>query len=226
MALNYRSGREKASATAQAITAAGGRAITIQGDVGDPAAATAMVERAVAELGGLHILVNNAGITRDGLFPNLDMDSWTEVMKVNFGGTFHCMRASVDYFMSNREGSIVNVSSVMAERGWVGNSLYAASKAAINALTRTAAVELARFQIRVNAVLPGFVPTEMVKELLSGDGERGVLRQIPMRVFARPEDVASVVVFLAGPDSRHMTGSLVTVDGGASSLLGIGSPLR
>jgi 3-oxoacyl-[acyl-carrier protein] reductase len=150
---------------------------------------------------------------------------WLDVMKVNFGGVFNCTKAAMSHFMARGEGVIVNVSSVMGERGWVGESNYAASKGAINAFTRCAARELARFGVRVNAVLPGFSPTELVGGLLEKDGGRGILRQLPMRAFAKPEEVAQVVTFLAGPDSSYMTGSLVTVDGGASSTLGLGASM-
>jgi 3-oxoacyl-[acyl-carrier protein] reductase len=152
-------------------------------------------------------------------------DEWLDVMRVNFGGVFNCTKASMAHLMSQRDGVIVNVSSVMGERGWTGESNYAASKAAINAFTRCSAVELARFGVRVNAVLPGFAPTQLVEGLLDRDGGRGVRRQIPMRAFARLEEVASVAAFLAGPDAAYVTGSLMTVDGGAASVLGVGAPL-
>jgi 3-oxoacyl-[acyl-carrier protein] reductase len=119
----------------------------------------------------------------------------------------------------------VNVSSVMGERGWTGESNYAASKGAINAFTRCAALELARFGIRVNAVLPGFAPTEMVSGIVAKDGGKPILRQIPLRTFPELEQVAATVVFLAGPGASYMTGSLLVVDGGASTTVGIGAPL-
>jgi 3-oxoacyl-[acyl-carrier protein] reductase len=127
--------------------------------------------------------------------------------------------------MGQREGVIVNISSVMGQRGWIGESNYSASKGAINSFTRCAAVEFARFGIRVNAVLPGFAPTELVAGLTDKDGGKGIKKQIPMRQFATVDEVAKVVTFLAGPDSSYMTGSLVTVDGGASTILGVGAPL-
>jgi 3-oxoacyl-[acyl-carrier protein] reductase len=146
-------------------------------------------------------------------------------MRVNFGGTFNCTKAALTVFMREREGVIVNVSSVMGERGWTGESNYAASKGAVNAFTRCCAVELARFGIRVNAVLPGFAPTEMVAGLMAKDGGKGITKQIPLKEFATVQEVAGVVVFLATPDAGHMTGSLVTVDGGVSTQVGVGKPL-
>jgi 3-oxoacyl-[acyl-carrier protein] reductase len=179
----------------------------------------------VEALGGLHIVVNNAGIAKDSLIYNMDPGEWLDVMKVNFGGTFNCTKAALQTFMGQREGVIVNISSVMGERGWTGESNYAASKGAINAVTRCCAVELARFGIRANAVLPGFAPTEMVSGLLEKDGGKGIIKQIPLKTFATVEEVASTAVFLAGPDSSHMTGALLTVDGGVSAQVGIGKPL-
>jgi 3-oxoacyl-[acyl-carrier protein] reductase len=152
-------------------------------------------------------------------------DDWLDVMRVNFGGTFNCTKAAMGHLMAQRDGAIVNVSSVMGERGWTGESNYAASKGAINAFTRCCAMELARFGVRVNAVLPGFAPTELVEGLLERDGGNGVKRQIPMRAFARVEDVARVAAFLAGPDAAYVTGSLMTVDGGAAAVLGVGAVL-
>jgi 3-oxoacyl-[acyl-carrier protein] reductase len=146
-------------------------------------------------------------------------------MRVNFGGVFNCTKAVLSHFMSTRDGVIVNVSSVMGERGWVGESNYAASKGAVNAFTRCCAMELARFGVRVNAVLPGFAPTELVAGLTQKEGGKGILRQIPMRSFAKVEEVAQVVSFLAGPDSSYMTGAFIAVDGGASTALGLGASL-
>ena len=223
--VNYRSGKQQAEEVAEAIAAAGGRSVLVPGDVSDYEQAQGMVKQTVEELGGLHILVNNAGIAKDVLIFNMEPSDWLDVMKVNFGGVFNCTKAAMEHFMAQGQGVIVNVSSVMGERGWVGESNYAASKGAINAFTRCAARELARFGVRVNAVLPGFAPTELVGGLLEKDGGRGILRQLPMRAFAKPEEVAQVVAFLAGPDASYMTGSLVTVDGGASSTLGLGAPM-
>lgn len=223
--VNFRSGKQQAQEVVDAIKASGGTALPVPGDVSDYEQAQGMVRQTVEELGGLHILVNNAGIAKDGLIFNMEPADWLDVMKVNFGGVFNCTKAAMAHFMAQGEGVIVNVSSVMGERGWVGESNYAASKGAINAFTRCAARELARFGVRVNAVLPGFAPTELVGGLLEKDGGRGILRQLPMRAFAKPEEVAQVVTFLAGSDSSYMTGSLVTVDGGASSTLGLGASM-
>jgi 3-oxoacyl-[acyl-carrier protein] reductase len=225
VAVNYRSGEAEAAEVVQQIRDRGGSAFAVRGDVADFAEAESLVQQTISQLGGLHILVNNAGIARDKLIFNMEPGDWLDVMRVNFGGVFNCTKAAVSHFAGQRDGVVVNVSSVMGERGWIGESNYSASKGAVNAFTRCAAVELARFGIRVNAVLPGFAPTELVAGLTEKDGGKGIKKQIPMRSFAEVEQVASVVVFLAGPDSSYMTGSLVTVDGGASTILGVGAPL-
>ncbi len=225
VAVNYRSSEAQADEVVGEITAAGGKAAAIGGDVSDFAQAEDVIAQTVEKLGGLHIVVNNAGIAKDALIYNMDPGEWLEVMKVNFGGTFNCTKAALQPFMSQREGVIVNISSVMGERGWTGESNYAASKGAINAFTRCCAVELARFGIRANAVLPGFAPTEMVSGLMEKDGGKGIIKQIPLKTFATVDEVANTAVFLAGPDSSHMTGALLTVDGGVSAQVGIGKPL-
>ncbi|OLF15011.1 SDR family NAD(P)-dependent oxidoreductase [Actinophytocola xanthii] len=220
--VNYRENADAAVSVVKDIANAGGTAVAIGADVADPDQAGELVERTVAELGGLHILVNNAGISRDGLIFDMDAAAWLDVMKVNFGGVFNCTRAAMPHLMSQRDGVIVNVSSVMGERGWIGQSNYAASKGAINAFTYCSAVELARFGVRVNAVLPGFSPTDLLGGLLGKDGGKGIKRQIPMRDFADVAQIAEVIAFLAGPGSAYMTGELVRADGGFGAQLGIG----
>jgi len=225
VAVNYRSGADAANEVVAAIEAGGGRAIAIQGDVSEFADAERVVKETIDGLGGLHILVNNAGIAKDKLVYHMEPEDWLDVMKVNFGGVFNCTKASIGHFMGERTGSIINISSVMGQRGWLGESNYAASKGAVNAFTRCAAMELARFGVRVNAVLPGFVPTELVEGLTAKDGGKGILKQLPMRKFGDLQDVSGIVTFLATEDAKYMTGALFTVDGGASAMLGTGAPL-
>jgi 3-oxoacyl-[acyl-carrier protein] reductase len=225
VAVNYRSGRAEALELVQQIAAGGGKALPVEGDVADYERAKDVVQQTIDGLGGLDILVNNAGIAKNALIFNMEPSDWVDVMRVNFGGVFNCTKAAMGHFMARGSGVIVNVSSVMGERGWIGESNYAASKGAVNAFTRCCAMELARFGVRVNAVLPGFAPTGLVAELMEKDGGKGIRRQIPMRSFATLDQVAQAVVFLAGPGSSYMTGSLMPVDGGASTALGLGAPL-
>ncbi len=225
VAVNYRSGKQQADEVVASITQAGGRAVAVAGDVAEYEQAEQIIAQTVEGLGGLHILINNAGISKDALIYSMDATWWLDVMRVNFGGVFNCTKASLSHFMLQRDGVIVNISSVMGEVGWVGESNYSASKGAVNAFTRCCAVEFARFGIRVNAVLPGFSPTELVAEMLAKDGGKGIKKQLPMKAFGEVEQIAHVAVFLAGPDSDYMTGSLVPVDGGALAQLGVGKPL-
>ncbi|MEU4246717.1 3-oxoacyl-ACP reductase FabG [Amycolatopsis sp. NPDC026612] len=220
--VNYREGESAARAVVAEIAENGGTAAAIQGDVSDFDQAQAVVAKTVAEFGGLHVLVNNAGIARDALLFEMNPQDWLDVMNVNFGGVFNCTKAALPQFAGQRDGVIVNMSSMMGERGWTGEANYAASKGAINAFTRCAAVELARFGVRVNAVLPGFSPTDLVAGLLAKDDGRTIKRQVPQRRFAAVEDVAEATVFLAGPRSGHITGTLLPVDGGVGAQLGLG----
>lgn len=225
VAVNYRSGQAQAQEVVDQIQGSGGKAVAIQGDVADYSQAQAIVQKTLDELGGLHVLVNNAGIAKDLLIYHMQPEDWQSVMQVNFGGVFNCTKAALDHFMGQREGAIVNVSSVMGERAWTGDSNYSASKAAVNAFTRSSAFEFARFGIRVNAVLAGFAATELVAGLVEKDGGKGIKKQIPMRSFATVDQIADVVAFIASPEASYMTGALVPVDGGASTALGLGHPM-
>lgn len=222
--VNYRSSEAEAQRLVEEIVARDGRAVAIRGDVSDYAEADAVVRQTIEAFDGLHVLVNNAGIARDKLLFNMEPEDWIDVMRVNFGGVFNCTKAALNHFMAQRDGAIINISSVMGERGWIGEANYSASKGAINAFTRSCAMELARFGVRVNAVLPGFAPTDLVAGLTERDGGKGIKKQIPMRSFARVEDVAQLVAFLSGPGASYMTGTLIPVDGGASTALGLGRP--
>lgn len=222
VAVGYRSGREEAEEVVGKIRADGGTAQAFQADVADYEQTRHMVDRVIETLGDLHVLVNNAGIAKDNLIFHMSPEDWQEVMSVNFGGVFNGTKAVLEHFMRTRDGVIVNVSSVMGERGWTGESNYSASKGAVNAFTKSSAVELARFGIRVNAVLPGFAPTEMTQTLATGDAARGMRRQIPLRDFASVEQVAAAIRFLAGDDAAYLTGTLLNVDGGGMAALGLG----
>ena len=223
--LNYSRSDKEADKVKKEIEKLGRKCVTVRANVANFQQAQGLGKAVMSHFGRVDILVNNAGINRDRTLKRMTFEQWNEVIQTNLSSVFNCTKAVIAHFMSQRDGVIVNVSSVMGERGWVGESNYSASKGAVNAFTRCAAVELARFGVRVNAVLPGFTPTDLVAGLTEKDGGKGIKKQIPMRDFARVEDVAAAVIFLAGPDSAYITGSLLTVDGGASVPLGQGVPL-
>jgi 3-oxoacyl-[acyl-carrier protein] reductase len=206
--VNYRSGSETAEALAREI---GG--VAIQGDVGDVAAASALVEGAESELGPLAILVNNAGITRDTLIARMSDEEWDEVLTTNLSGVFHTCRAVARGMMKRREGSIVNVTSVVGLRGNPGQTNYAASKAGIIGFTKSLARELGSRGVRANAVAPGYISTELT-EVLPDEAKEAILTNTPLARLGAPEDVAGSVRFLSAAEARFVTGAVVQVDGG------------
>lgn len=220
VAVNYYRSREPAEAVAAEIVADGGRAIVLGADVAEPAQAEGLVKETLDRLGRLDILVNNAGISRDALIAEMTPEACWAVMRTNFGGVFNCTKASIEPMMRERRGVIVNIASIMADRGWPGQANYAASKGAIVAYSRTAALELARFGIRVNVVAPGLVPTDLVAGLVERRRE-ALAKGMPLRRLATPEDVARAVAFLASDDAAYITGVVLRVDGGVTARLGI-----
>lgn len=182
-------------------------------DVRDPEAVRAFVEGVKAELGGVHYLVNNAGIAHDGALWRMSDEAWQEVIDTNLTGAFHCIRAVAPTFRNQRYGKIVNVASHQAYTPGFGVANYAASKAALIGLTRAAAVDLGPSNVNVNAVAPGFVKTELIAQLPAEVVERAEKESLLGRV-AEPEDVAHVVVFLCSEEARHITGQVIVVDGG------------
>jgi 3-oxoacyl-[acyl-carrier protein] reductase len=159
------------------------------------------------------ILVNNAGITRDGLLASMSEEDFSRVMDVNLGGAFHFTKSLYGHFLKKRSGRIVNISSVSGLMGNPGQSNYAASKAGLIGFTKSVAKELAGRGITCNAVAPGFIQTEMTGALPQ-EKQESIRQQIPLRRFGTPEDVAQVVVFLAGESGGYITGEVIRVDGG------------
>jgi 3-oxoacyl-[acyl-carrier protein] reductase len=216
VAFVYRGNREAADSLTSEVAGAGGTAVALQGDVADPTVATRCVADVTAKWERLDILVNNAGVIRDGLFVRMDNAAWNDVIMTNLNGTFHFCRAVIEQMaLRQRYGRIINVSSVAAEHVNAGQTNYAASKGAVNAFTRALAVEVAGRNVTVNAIAPGFIETDMSEAVRNKAGDF-IRKVIPMKRCGKPEDIAQVALFLAGPASAYVTGQVITVDGGLS----------
>ncbi len=201
-----------AKESAKEIQGLGVKAVALKVDITNAAEVEKAAGETVEALGGASILINNAGITRDGMFLRMDESDWDLVLAINLKGAFLCTKA-VARKMRKTGGSIVNMASVVGVTGNAGQANYSASKAGLIGLTKTCARELARYGIRVNAVAPGYIDTEMTREL-GEDVRQQVLASVPLGRYGTPEEVASVVSFLAGDGSSYLTGQVVHVCGG------------
>ena len=206
---------EQALLTETALRAFGVSVYSERCDVRSLDAVERFVERAKAELGGVHYLVNNAGISRDAALWRLGSEQWREVLDTNLTGAFHCTQAVARLFRIQRMGKIVNVASIQAFQPSFGVAAFAASKAALIGLTRATATELGPAGVNVNAVAPGYVRTEALESLPADVVDRAKHNSVLGRL-AEPEDVGNVVVFLCSPEARHITGQVIFVDGGLS----------
>ena len=213
VAVNYRSGAEQAAGVVAAIEAAGGRAVALQADVSDPAAAPALLDGARDALGGpVLALGNNAGVRADGLALSLTDEDWRVVLDTNLGATYRLTRAALREMIRARFGRVVNMASVVGPRANAGQANYAASKAAVIAFTKTAAVEVARRGVTINAVAPGLIATDMTEDI-----PEALREKVPAARAGTPEEVAAAVAFLASERAAYITGSTVYVDGGLSA---------
>lgn len=215
VAFIYKGSQAAAESLVLEVTQAGGTARAHQGDVTDFAEAPKIVEAVEAEWGPVNILVNNAGVIRDGLLVGMKLEEWNTVIQTNLGGTFNFCHAVAMKLARQRKGRIINISSVAAEHTNPGQTNYAASKGAVNAFTRALAVELAGRGVTVNAVAPGFIETEMTEAVRNKAGDL-IKKMIPLKRLGQPEDIARTVVFLASADAAYITGQVLTVDGGLS----------
>jgi len=208
VAINYRAGQEAAEEVAGEI---GG--LAIQADVSNPEEVKALIERVEGELGDIDAVVNNAGITRDTLIARMTDDDWEMVIDTNLRGTFNTCRAVSRKMLRRRAGSIVNLSSVVGVHGNPGQANYAASKAGIIGLTKALARELGSRGVRVNAIAPGYISTELTN-VLSEEARGLILQNTPLGRLGEPEDIAGAVRFLCSDEAAFITGEVLLVDGG------------
>jgi 3-oxoacyl-[acyl-carrier protein] reductase len=203
----------EAANTAREVGALGRKALSVACDVSSPADVRGMFAEVAASLGGIHILINNAGITRDNLMLRMSDDEWNKVIDVNLSGAFNCCREAARYFIKQRFGRVVNVSSVVGLMGNAGQANYSASKAGIIGLTKSMAKELATRGVTVNAVAPGYIETEMTRAI-SEEARSKLVSLIPAARLGKVDDVANVVAFLVSDDADYINGQVINVDGG------------
>jgi 3-oxoacyl-[acyl-carrier protein] reductase len=213
--VNYNGSKEKAEAVVEEIKKSGAEAAAVQCDVSDYAACGKMMEELIASYGHIDILVNNAGITRDNLILKMSEEEFDAVLNTNLKGTFHTIRHLSRYFVKQRAGRIINLSSVSGVMGNAGQANYSASKAGVIGLTKSVARELARRGITCNAVAPGYIETEMTAQMPEAAKE-AVKQQIPLQRTGTVWDIAEMVAFLASEKASYITGQVISVDGGMS----------
>ena len=213
VAVIYAGNIKAAEDTVRTIEEAGGKAFAVQCDVADEDAVTDMVKMVHEKLGTIDVFVNNAGITRDGLLMRMKREDWDAVLSTNLTGVYNCTKAVTKIMMKQRSGSIINMTSVVGETGNAGQANYAAAKAGVIGFTKSVATELASRNIRVNAVAPGCIDTDMTA-VLSDAVKEEMIKSIPLGRTAAPEEVAQAVVFLASQKAGYITGQTLNVDGG------------
>lgn len=213
VAVNFAGSEAAAEEVKAAIEAEGGRAITVKGDVSKAEDVDAVFAEVKKEFGRLDVLVNNAGITRDGLLLRMKEENWDAVIDTDLKSNFLTIKAAAPIMMKQRKGVIINISSVVGIMGNIGQINYSAAKAGVIGMTKTAARELAARGIRVNAVAPGFIETSMT-DVIPEKIKEGMIHSIPLGRMGKAEDVAGAVCFLASDDAAYITGQVLKVDGG------------
>ena len=213
VAVHYHHGRDAASQAVENILAAGGEALAVAADLSSQQDAAALFQQIEERLGPVDCLVNNAGISRDVLLAFMSEEQWDEVIDTNLRATYVCSRLAVMGMMRSGAGSICNIVSPSGVRGQAGQCNYAASKGGMIAFTKALSREVGRFNIRVNAVCPGVVPSPMSARYIEKE-EKRLLAEIPLGRFGRPEEVAALVLFLCSRDAAFMTGANIAINGG------------
>lgn len=213
VSLNYRTKTDEIDEVKKEIESYGVRCAIVQGDVGSYEECEKMVNETVEKLGTIDVLVNNAGITKDGLLMRMNKEDFTKVIDVNLVGTFNVTRNVIPLMIKQRSGRIINIASVVGITGNAGQTNYAASKAGIIGFTKSLAKEVASRNILINAIAPGFIATDMTKNL-SDEVKDNINAQIPLKRMGSAKDIAKVVKFLASEDSSYITGQVLHVDGG------------
>lgn len=211
--VNYNRNAASAEEIVKTLLEAGKEAVALQADVADASQVEKLVQSTVERFGRVDILINNAGVTRDKLVMRMSEEDWDTVLNTNLKGAFLCSRAVAPIFLRQRSGIIVNISSVIGKVGGPGQANYSASKAGLIGLTKSLAKELGSRNIRVNAIAPGFIETEMT-EVLKPEQREAALKQIPLARFGGSREVARVAVFLCSDDATYIHGEVITVDGG------------
>lgn len=204
---------EMSKEVVEEIRIRGGEAITFKVDVAKYEEVKEGVNSIIDKFKGIDILINNAGITRDSLLLRMKEENWYKVLQINLTGVFNCIKAVIRPMMKQKYGRIVNISSIIAIRGNIGQANYSAAKAGIIGLTKSAAREVGRYGITVNAVAPGFIDTAMTKKLNKELIDR-IISQIPLQRIGKPEEVASLVAYLTSEEARYITGEVIKIDGG------------
>jgi len=211
--VNYHQSREAAEDVVARLKQSGSESVAIKADVSDPAQATRLIEETFQRFGRIDVLVNNAAINIDRTMKNLSPDDWDTVIKADLNSYFYTVRAAIPYFMQQKSGKIINISSMNAESGSFGQANYSAAKAGIIGFTKTAALELARYNVTVNAICPGYVATEMF-EAIPAKTKEAILARIPLGRAGTPQEVARAVRYLI-VDGEYYTGETLNVNGGA-----------
>ena len=213
VAFNFVKSEDKALKLKKEIEEKGGEALTFRQDVKDYDAIKVMVEGVKSHFGRLDIIVNNAGILRDKALMLMEEQDWEEVISTNLSGAFNLVRAAIVTFMKQKSGNIINITSVAGIKGMPRQVNYSASKAGIIGLTKALAKEVGLYKVRVNAIAPGYIDTDMVKDLKE-EFKADILKKIPLCRFGRAEEVAKVAAFLVSDKAKYITGQVITIDGG------------